>query len=449
MTIYINYLVEKMKKSEFFKSITILVSGNVIAQLITLITVPIVSRIYSQEAYGEFSIMISTAAIVGSFASLGLTSAIMIPKEESKAQAVVSTAFVTQFVISTVFFIVSIMLIPYVHFFTTKVSYPIACILLYIYLILTNMAAILSTYVNRQKKYKVLFWNSLIGSLATLLITLPLGILGWGSTGFIIAAICSAIISNTQMVIRSNPFKRLILVKEMVAIYKEFKEFIIYQFPANLIANLVIQLPNQTFSASFGNIALGGYAMCQRLLGYPLNIIGAPIGTVYFRTASQYFREGKNIGEFTFSLIRRVMMVAFIPLVLLMSFGDKLFMFVLGSKWEEAGLFASVLALQYVLMFCNLCIAYNLVAINRQKTNLVISGVQFIMVGVSIFIGLFFFKNMYSTLICFAIGNTAFQTLKISINLYYLNKTFFIKFIFFAILYIAMSCIVGIGLRMV
>ena len=230
MVEYLCNLIKKIKKMEFIRSISTLVSGNVVAQIIGLFSVPIVSRLYSQEAFGEFNIIISAGAIVTTFATIGLTSAIMVPKEETKAQDVFYTAFITQFVISTVFLIISLLLVPYIHFFTTDIPYQLACILLYIYIILSNTSALLSTYVNRQKKYKVLFWNSLIGALATLFITLPLGLLGWGSIGFIVASIGSLFAANAQMLLRVNPFKKFMNFKEMFAIIKEFKGLLLISF---------------------------------------------------------------------------------------------------------------------------------------------------------------------------------------------------------------------------
>ncbi|MCS2325809.1 oligosaccharide flippase family protein [Bacteroides fragilis] len=76
----------KIDSSPFLKSVVVLFSGNVFANLISFLSIPILSRIYSDTAFGDYAIVISTATIVNGISTLGLTSAIMIPVEENKSQ---------------------------------------------------------------------------------------------------------------------------------------------------------------------------------------------------------------------------------------------------------------------------------------------------------------------------------------------------------------------------
>jgi lipopolysaccharide exporter len=436
---------ERAGSSFFIRNVATLVSGNILAQLIGVVTVPLVSRIYSQEAFGEYSIFVSTGSIAACLSSLGLTSAIMIPKDDRKGEAVVCTGFLTQLLVATVFLTLALIFRPHLTVFATRIPYGGACLLLYAYLLLTNLSALLSTYANRQKKYRVLFWNSLIGSLATLFITLPLGLLGWGSLGFITAQILGLLVANTQMIVRSNPFRQVPRLRQVLGIYREFREFIAFQFPSNLISNFSVQLPNQMFAANFGTVALGGYAMCQRLMGYPIRFIGAPVGTVFFRTAAQYRHEGKDLGRFTFAMISRIMLIGYLPVVLLMVYGDRLFMIILGKQWREAGLFASVLAVQYLLIFCNQCTSCCRVVIDRQRANLLMSVLQLVTTTVPIGIGIVCFKTLMATIVCFAVGNTLFQALDICVN-FYCIKSHLSRFCVFLSMYGA-ALLVPFGLR--
>ncbi len=414
---------QKAFGSDFLRSVSVLISGNILAQLISVITIPIVSRIYSVQAFGEFAIFTSTGSIVSGIAALGMGSAIMAPKEDAKAKDVFYTAFVSILTISTLFLAFSILIKPFFHLHQFSIPYLSVCLLIYLNIVLSGLSSILSIYVNRLKKTKVLFWNSLISVLATLCITIPLGLLKFNVMGFILASLCAASVAITQMLLRVNPFHRILGFRQIKEIFREYKDYVRFQLPANFISNFGIQLPNQLFSANFGNIALGGYSMCERVMGYPIRLIAAPISTIYFRHATQYVHEGRigELGAFSLKLINKILLITFLPVALFMIFSTKIFILVLGSKWGPAGEIASILTLQYILVFCNQCISICLVVLNKQRVNLVFSVIQLGLIALSISIGLIFLKSLMGTILIFGIGNVIVQILSLSFNFYYLQ----------------------------
>ncbi|MCE1168341.1 MAG: oligosaccharide flippase family protein [Sphingobacteriia bacterium] len=414
---------KKFTNSDFIRSVSVLVSGNVIAQIITLITMPIVSRIYSLQAFGEFAIFSSTASIVGGIAGLGMSSAIMAPKSNERSKEVVFTAFLSVILVSLLFLISTLILSPFLKLYKISIPYHIAAILMFLQIALTGLSSILSTYANRLKKNRLLFFNTLITASATLFITIPLGLFGWGVIGFISASLFAALIANIQMLVQINPFSRILNFKEITSTFYEFRDYVRFQFPANLLTNFSIQLPNQMFSATFGNIALGGYSMCERVMGYPIRLVAAPIATIYFRHATQLINDNKKeeLGRFSLRLTNRILLAAFLPAVLFMGYASPLFSFVLGSKWGPAGEIAAILTIQYILVFNNQCLSYCLVVVNRQKTNLYISIAQLFLIFGSIMAGILIFKDLKWTILVFSMGNVLVQSIYLTLNFYYLN----------------------------
>jgi O-antigen/teichoic acid export membrane protein len=428
--------INSLRKSSFIRSISILISGQAVSQFITLITIPIISRIYSEQAYGEFAIYLSTAQIILGIGPLGLRSAIMAPKELQRAKDVFFAAFMLETVIFTFFFIIALAISPFFHFYSISVPYKIAILLCFLYMSLSGYSQLLSVYVNRLSYNRLLFWNSIIGAFSTLFISIPLGYFGYGVLGLILAGIIGPLAASIQMMMKVNPIYKILNIKEIISVCSEFKEYILYQFPSNCITTLAIQLPNQAFSASYGNTALGGYAMSERVLGYPIRLIASPVGTVYFRHASKYMQEGKleELGKFTYSFITKILYISFLPLLFFMIFSKHLFAFALGSKWESAGLIASILAIQYVFKFCEQCISYCLVVLNKQKINFLASIIYMAVIGISLGLGMIFFKTIIGAIYCFTIGSTIMQIILLNLDFYYL-KIPIPKFILFLITY--------------
>lgn len=426
----------RLKTNVFWKSVAVLVSGTALAQAIGVVTTPIVSRLYDPSAFGDYAIIISTSTIILSVVTLGLNSAIMVPISDDESKEVFMVAFITMLVLSTVILIVMITTSPFIRFFKPGMNYIFASILVYIFVVINSLRGLLNIYINRKSLNRVLFYNSLIGALATLFITIPMGMFELGSIGLLIAAIIGGVVTIIQMVYHVNPFTEIPGILTFKNVYIKYKDFILYQYPSNFIENFAVQLPTQVFSTTFGNTNLGSYSMNEKILGIPIRLIGAPINTIYFRTASEYHKQGKNLADFTFSLIIRIMIIALLPIVITIIWGEQIFFLALGSNWGEAGKLAGFLIVQYVFVFCATCTSYCRVAIGKQKVNLVVSILRLAIIGASIFLGTYLFGDLFHTILFFTIGSSLYLIIDMAINFYYLEK-YWAKYTIFALVYMS------------
>jgi hypothetical protein len=92
----INYgknLLKKLKtklKGNFFKNILILMTGTVSVQLMNFLLTPIITRLYSPEAFGALGLFLSIIGIVVVVAALSYPTAIVIGKSELETKLLVS-----------------------------------------------------------------------------------------------------------------------------------------------------------------------------------------------------------------------------------------------------------------------------------------------------------------------------------------------------------------------
>ena len=257
-------LIDKIKENTFVRGVLILASGTALGQVVGLISTPIISRLYDTTAFGHFAIITSTATIICVISQAGLASAIMLPKSDRRAKEVFSTAFWLQLVIISLFCLGAIALSSNVRLFNVGLLYPFSIMMLFVYMLVTNTMNLLRIYMNRQRKYRTLFWNSIIGALSTLLITVPIGFLYPKFWGFWLASSISGLCSIVQMLIKSNPFC-MIDCRKMLNTIMEYKEFTIYQLPANIIGSFSKQLPMQIIGRYYGSGDLGSYSMVKNI----------------------------------------------------------------------------------------------------------------------------------------------------------------------------------------
>lgn len=438
-------LKKRFEKNKFVSAVLTLVTGQALGQAIGLITTPIVSRLYDTVAYGEYAIVVSTATIICTVSQAGLSSAIMMPVDEEEAKKVFNAASIFQVAVSTLVILVMLVIASWIQAFELRIPYILGLIFMWVYIVLTNCNNMLRIYMNRLKMYKALFWNSILSACTTLFVTIPLGFVHTDFNGLLIAACVAAAGCVVQMLVKANPFQRISL-HDIKRVIIDYKRFVFLQLPANMIGTLSQQLPNQVLGASMGTAALGSYSMSNKILGIPSRMIASPINTVYFRTAVDYVRDGRDLAGFTFSLVKRIM-YAWVPIILILIVcGDRLFGFVLGERWEEAGIISAILAFQYMFTFCMTSTGYCRVALDRQGINLTMSLVNLALIAISLFVGVMLFSDVIGILACFAVGGSLARIIDVVANFICLKK-YPVQFLLFAIGYVLVVGGLGIAIR--
>ena len=441
---------ERVMGSDFLKSVSVLFSGNVISNVISFISIPILSRVYSQTDFGDYAIVTSIASIITVCTTFGLTSAIMAPKEDSEAKKILTTTYAVQSLI--IFFFVVVVIILYLlkgfQLYEFSGRYLLSFILLFLYLLVYTLFSLLSVLTNKQKQNRVLFTNALIISLSSLVLTVPLGLLGLGGIGFIIGATCSYLIADIQMIMHTHPFVSINLRRSCKDIIRDYRDFIFYQFPSNIIGSFALQLPNQMFSRLFGNARLGGYAMSDRLMGVPMRLIGSPISTVYFRQASIYVKEERDLALFTYRLISKILWISLVPVVLVLLFAKPVLVFFLGEGLTETGDIVTLLIGPYIFSFCSSCISYCLVVLNRQKVNLYITLIQFVLIAGFTFLGYYLTRDFFRTLQFYSVALILYHVIHLSVDFYYLGGGYLKKFLsivgIYLIIVMSVSLLLGV-----
>lgn len=430
-------LILRFLKNNFWRSVVVLTTGSALAQFIGLVTTPIVSRLYTSEAFGQYFLIVSIATIIVSISSLGLNSAVMAPIDDDECDEVLWVAFISSLFIATIVLVLMILISPHLKFFDSGISYVLSCFLVYFFVIASNLKGLLTIYTNRRRLNKVLFYNSLIGALSTLFITIPLGILNYGGMGLIIGSIIAALITIFQMILHTNPFKKIPSKETFINVFEKYKDYMKYQYPSNFISSFAMQLPMPIFSTYFGITKLGAYSMNDKLLGVPSRFVAAPIGTIYFRTISEHYRKNENFSDFTFALITKIMLLAFLPISIVIFCGEPIFEWFLGSGWGEAGKLAAYLVVYYVFAFCESCTSYCRVALQRQKANFSISLLRLVIVLISLFIGIYFFKDLDSVIICFVAGSSIYYIVDMWSNFRCMQKNS-LKYLIFTSAYFSL-----------
>ena len=143
-----------------------------------------------------------------------------------------------------------------------------------------------------------------------------------------------------------------------------------------------------------------------------------------------------------------MMLIAAVPMIICMAFGEYIFGFVLGSQWQGAGLIAAIMCPYFLFWFCYNAITYLRVTIGHQKTNLYMTIVQLIFALLAVLIAKICTADIIVTIALFSGINGLFSLANIVVSFACMRKYYF-KYCIMSILYIAICIAVALVLRLV
>ena len=105
--------IARLFKSSLLRNAGKLATGTAISQFLALAFIPILSRTYSQEAFGILAAFSAVTGFISSFATLKYDTALILPKDDIDAYALLKISNIATIIITTVSVLVMFIPIPY------------------------------------------------------------------------------------------------------------------------------------------------------------------------------------------------------------------------------------------------------------------------------------------------------------------------------------------------
>jgi len=142
------------KKDTFAQNFAFVFTGNFLFIVIQLISAPILSRIYSPEAYGLFGIFNAIITNVAMIATLAYPNALILPKEKSKFHQLMQLSFILVLVSSLFSFMIILLFGDTISEFIRAGKYRFIIYLIPPGVLLVGTNQILSQWITREKAFK-------------------------------------------------------------------------------------------------------------------------------------------------------------------------------------------------------------------------------------------------------------------------------------------------------
>lgn len=338
-------------KDGFIKNIFVLATGTASVQVLNFALTPLITRLYSAEAFGSLGLFSTIIGLMIVISALSYPLAVVFVKEDYKYKSLVNISIKLIFLVAL---LVSTILLTMSYQFSFSFNSIVNLICLAI--LPASLATLYSQVLLRQKKFKIIAYIGLVSAIAVATTKLLAGIYYPTSSALIISTILgfciSAFIMHIMIFGYTLPVKKLTLNSSELSIMKEFKQFPLYRLPHGFITALSQLVPVALLTSYFGLKVAGYFVLTRAVLMVPVTLVGKAVFDVTYPKLSSDFGT-KPIAKFILMTTVSLMLISSVPLAVLVIWGPELFSWVFGAEWERAGLYAGYMSFWFAFNLSN------------------------------------------------------------------------------------------------
>lgn len=343
-----------LKRNEFAKNTLTLMIGTVLAQTIPIAIIPILTRIFTPEDFGLLALYGAFVSVLGVVATGRYEIAIMLPKEDEDARALLQISALVAFTIALA------LMFPVVLWnseIATFLGNPQIAPWLYLVpasVFFTGVYQALTYWNNRQKKFKNTAASRVLQSMSQVAGQTSFGFLKlmggliWGQFLGILSGLFFLFFKNKTYK-QVFGFKNRVDIKKQALLYQKFPK---YGIAGSLCDAAAMYMPVFMLTKFYSSSITGMFSLTFRVLNIPTIIISSAIAQVLFQKVVEISHSSPQHLKAYITKLFFMLFVLYLPAVpILIFFGEDLFALVFGEQWREAGTFASFLAVAVAIRF--------------------------------------------------------------------------------------------------
>jgi lipopolysaccharide exporter len=350
------WLNKKIPSGSLLRNILTLMTGTTFAQTLMILIAPILTRVYDPKYFGSFTVFTSILAIIVVISCFKYELAIVIPsKDKDAANILVLSILICSFVSTVVLILISI--------FNNHLAFILGAPELRTWLWFLPLSILMAGFFQafnywntRRKQFNRLAVRQITQSMVTSTTQISIGsILNAQAGGLISGHIAGQVVSTGRLIWQTwKDEGKLIIsylsIKVMIKNLVKYKNFPIYSSWSGLLNTASFMMPPLLLGYFFTATVVGFYALGQRVLSLPMNLIGVAVAQAFFPHTSEAYRKG-DLDRLTFQVFKNLISISLVPMLLITLIAPDLFSFIFGSNWYEAGRYVRWMSLWLLFVF--------------------------------------------------------------------------------------------------
>lgn len=315
---------------------TALVVGTAVGQGITLAITPLLSRMYTDEDFGFLSLVLSVVSIAAPAAALRLDSALMLPRENRDASALLGTGIVSSVAVSLITAGVLEAMFAF-GWFKTMAALPWFSLWAAGITFLTALFTLLSQFALRGHKYGSVGRRSIYQATLSAAAQLGFGLIGPSAAGLIGGYAIGRAAGIIPLALNLRGELERFTLSDSRRLLKEYWRFPALFTPSAILNSAGLVIPLLFVGVWFTVADAGQWGMAERLLAAPLVLIATAAGQVVEAHVSQSLRDGnRDILRYYIKVSALLLGVAAVLVLAVVFLAPPLLPIILGGGWGTA-----------------------------------------------------------------------------------------------------------------
>lgn len=375
-----SYLKRVFFGTDFRRNATLLSSGNIVLLVLQTAFYPVVSRLYSNIAFGEFAIVQSCTYLLGFIVTLKYESGILSSTSIGDAEKV-KTAILTWSILVCMGLLIFTLVLP---------SHYYDLFLMQKYLMLVPLF-LMSFAVNQVFRHWLLRKNQvasfmkylLVQKLSSILFTFLLAFVLTSYNGLILGHALGAMTFLILVFFKDHGAIRfdLYLCRQILMKHIGFLKFLL---PSSVMYTGGTQMPFLLTNEWLGKSVTGSLSMAMQVVHLPQTVLFSKLSESLHQRFKGTSIDKKELLSYVTALWRKLFFIMFPPSLALFFFGEEIYTFILGEHWLLSGKMVVFLALpMFTAAFSG--VVYNTFIIIERKGTLLLLQIMRLLIVVAVF----------------------------------------------------------------
>jgi len=344
-------LTRLLPKSQFARSVGVLVGGTASAQLLLILAAPLLTRLYTPDDFGLLAVYAGLLSIIAVIASLRYELAIPLPKSDQEAAHVVALSLL---IVAAMTIVCGVIVFIYGELIAAQLGVPRLAYyfwLLPLGVFLTGNYQVFNYWAIRTKRFSAVAGTRMRQAI----VAVAIQIIGFKAGG--VALLLGHAGGQGMGAFRlgkqalAEPEHRRVSwagIKQAASAHRRFPLFSMIAALANSGGKQLLPI---MLAVLFGSAAAGLFFLAQRIVFLPSGMLSGAIGQVYLSGAAEARRNG-DLGRLTEETHDKLTRIAMPVALLLLIVSPDLFTYIFGSIWSEAGEYARYMVPWLYMQFC-------------------------------------------------------------------------------------------------
>ena len=379
--------IKKQLKSDYFKSLSVLLSGTLIAQVIGYAIAPLLTRLYTTTEMGELALYMRITGFIAAIATLRYESALPIPKNDGHSYLLYRISLLISFIVLGISSILLISLIfagvtpGFSWWYVLLIILGSAAIV--IINIGTNWSVRTGTFslISRQKIINSLFSNTLKWCFAYFTL---------GYLGLILATFIGYFLSCFEFIFSfrglKKKYSKLRSRKKTWVLLKDHREFPLLNLPHILVDHGRDMLIATLILAYFSESIYGSFSHSYAMLRIPSMLIGVSLSQVFYNQAIKLYNENQRMLPLLKKTIGMLVGISIVPFTILFLYGEPIFAWIFGTNWSDAGSYSETMSFWLMVSFVISPISALPMILKKQKIAFVFGTISALIQIIPLFV---------------------------------------------------------------